>query len=159
MIIFKFNDDKKFKRALEVLNWEIDNTGSDKFDHNFQKKDRTIQVTEKNAPVLEGLFKDRGVKDFKIDRGYGKLSSDVRALAFILAGRYIFKDDKVEKNITKIDALNFVKKLYPGIEVKTEPMANGIAYYAINNGVRHLVANYSPEKKELWYRELREYRV
>lgn len=157
MIIFKFKNKENFNYALDALNWSIDHFKNNKFDHNYQKKDLTIQVSEKNAPGIEALFKQREIKDFEKNRGYGKFSSDLRTLADLIAKSDIFQDDKMTENVTtKEKALKIVQDLYPG-KVQVETMPGGLVYFVEYNGNRYQIANYDFEKKRLWHRIPKEY--
>lgn len=76
MIVFKFREEKIFKDAVNSLKSAIKNIGTSKFDFNYQPEDKTIQVSEEHADIVESYLKKSGIKDFSLDRGYGKYSGN-----------------------------------------------------------------------------------
>lgn len=61
----------------------------------------------------------------------------------------------VDEKSLKIDrsgAIRYLKDLYPWMDIKTEPMEGGLAYYAELSSGRRMIGNYSFSKKELWYK-------
>jgi len=74
MIIFKFKKDEIFKDAVNSLKNAIKNIGTNKFDFNYQPEEKTIQVSEEHADTVESYLKKSGIKDFELDRGFGKYS-------------------------------------------------------------------------------------
>lgn len=87
MIIFKFKDKEKFKDAINSLRNAIKKIGTNKFDFNYQSEEKTIQVSEKHADIVESYLKKDGIKDYTLNRGYGKYSSIasyLKGAAFII---------------------------------------------------------------------------
>lgn len=60
--------------------------------------------------------------------------------------------DEKSKKIDKEQALRFLRRLYPWMKIKTEPMEGGLAYYAELSSGRRMIGNYSFDKNELWYK-------
>lgn len=73
MIIFKFKTGMEMKKAEELMKKAIDSFGTSHFDHSYQPEEKTITVSEKKAPVVEGWFNKHNIK-FTLDRGYGKFA-------------------------------------------------------------------------------------
>jgi len=87
MIVFKFKDKEEFKGAVNSLKKAIKGIGTNKFDFNYQPEEKTIQVSEKHADTVEAYLKKKGIKDFTLNRGYGKYSSIasyLKGAAFII---------------------------------------------------------------------------
>lgn len=61
-----------------------------------------------------------------------------------------FRQDS--KKISKEGALDFIKKMYPWVQVTVETMPGGLAYYGEFSAGRRMLGNYSFEKGELWYK-------
>lgn len=83
MIIFKFKTDNIFKKAVDLLKKAIDTFGTGHFNHSYQPDDKTISVSEKHAPIIEGWFKKHNI-DYALDRGYGRYAIAKRIISTII---------------------------------------------------------------------------
>lgn len=82
MIIFKFKTNKIFQKAVDLLKKAIDTFHTSHFDHSYQPEEKTISVSEKYAPVVEGWFKKHNIK-YTLDRGYGRYAMAKRIASTI----------------------------------------------------------------------------
>lgn len=89
MILFKFKTKEEFDKAVNALKKAIDTMGSQHFDHAVQTAEKTVSVIkEKDAEIIEGLFKKNGIKDYQREEDLSwahpvsSIALAVRRLAF-----------------------------------------------------------------------------
>ena len=56
------------------------------------------------------------------------------------------------EDLSKDEALKFLRKLYPWMEIKTESMPGGLNYSTVALGRRREIGRYSFESRKLWYK-------